>query len=370
MFGDPVKVLAVDDPAVKAYVDPDLGVLAGWGGGGVIFDIVPWDRYMAVMEDALAGRVDYDVVMVAGHLWKRDLVERGRLLPLGGLDSDILPAVARECSYGNETYLSPSFCDGHMVVYRKDSGAGSLLGDNGAVAVTPADYLEAARSLGPGSTAVKADASEIFTDALPFLRMYGGDAYDVRGVPVCDSEAAIAGLETYLELRSFACGNAAESGNAEVAAALVGGSAALGITWSGQMGVVMAECGDREAFGFRTLTTAWNATWSFAVCAATPRPDAAKSLLVYLRSPDVDRVVGAASGAPVRESSYRAGMDEYPWYRCQLEMIGTWARQLPDIRNAGARNACLYEEIHKCFAGGQSAADGLARAKKRIERIS
>lgn len=367
MTENTVRVLAVDDPAVRAYVEPGSPALESWDGKAEFF-VAPWRDYPALMEDAFAGRADFDVVMVAGHLWKRDLVDGGRLLTLGDLDPDILGAVAHECSHAGEVYLSPSFCDGHMVVYDKQRA--EKIFDPLPSAITPAQYLEAAIRLGPGRTAVKAHPSEVFTDALPFLRMYGGDVYDSEGNPSCDAGEVIRGLEEYLRLQPIACGRPDRYGNEEVAAALASGEATMGITWSGQLGAIVARAGMRaERFGYRTLTTAWNTTWSFAVSVATPRPDHAKALLAHLRSPTIDKMAGEISGAPVRLSSYEAGADSHSWYACQVEMIEKYARQLPDIRHGVQRNACLYEEIHRCITGKQSAREAMRWAAKRIRNV-
>lgn len=359
-----VRVLAVDDPAVRAYAAP-----GGDGGCAVEFVVEPWERYGGLMEAALAGKADYDVVMVAGHLWKRDLVDAGLLLPLDALDEDVIGSVAQECSHAGRTYLSPSFCDGHMVVFDKER-AGGLFDSLDPVAIPPAEYIGIAQKLGAGAVAVKAHPSEIFTDALPFLRMHGGDAYDSAGNPVCDSDEAVRGLGEYLRLREFACGRAEDSGNAEVADALSSGRAAIGITWSGQLGVVAsARGGDMSAFGFRTLTTAWNTTWSFAVAASSRRAEQAKALLARLRAPEVDRLAGECSGAPIRRSTYAEDAGRHPWYSCQLGMIETCARPLPDIRNAASKNACLYREIHACFTGRKSAREALETAAAEIRAL-
>lgn len=65
MMEKALKVLAVNDPAVSAYVDEKYGILARYDGS-VQFDVVPWSRYYATMMDVFAGKAQYDIVMVAG----------------------------------------------------------------------------------------------------------------------------------------------------------------------------------------------------------------------------------------------------------------------------------------------------------------
>ncbi|MEM1484474.1 extracellular solute-binding protein [Oscillospiraceae bacterium PP1C4] len=363
-----IRVLAVSDPGVQVYVDEKKQVLSGFAQGKVQFDVFPWAQYYETMMNVFAGKADYDIVMVAGHLWKRDFVEKGRLAPIGALDQDILPVIAREAQFEGSTYLSPSFCDGHMVVMRKSRL--SACGITPAQIITPQDYIEMAHTLGKNAVAMKAHPSEIFTDALPFIRMYGGDAYDVSGAPVCDSDEAVRGLESYCELRRYASDDTADYGNEQVADAISSGKTAMGITWSGQMGVVMGEhCRQPEDLIFSTLSTAWNVTWSFAISAMCTHKELAEALLSYLRSPQVDVEAGAFSGAPVRLSSYKQGMDSYPWYSCQLEMIEKYARPMPDCSRAGERNACLYDEIALAFADKKSPRRAMQDAKERILTI-
>lgn len=51
--------------------------------------------------------------------------------------------------------------------------------------MSPQEYMQRLEKLYASGKreflAIKADTSEIFTDALPFLRMDGGDAYDEDG---------------------------------------------------------------------------------------------------------------------------------------------------------------------------------------------
>lgn len=76
-----IKILAVQDPAVSVYVDSRLDLLRKFPKKDVEaeFDIVSWDDYFETMMKSFQGNADYDIVMVAGHLWLRDFVEKGYL---------------------------------------------------------------------------------------------------------------------------------------------------------------------------------------------------------------------------------------------------------------------------------------------------
>ncbi|MGO5051650.1 extracellular solute-binding protein [Lachnospiraceae bacterium LCP25S3_G4] len=365
-----LKVLAVEDPAVMVYVDKTKGILEQLPYK-VCMDVVPWDLYYPTMLEAFRGNAEYDVVMVAGHLWKREFIESGYLAEVEMEEDDLLPTIIKEIKYKEKKYLSPSFCDGHMIVYRKGiikEVLGNLLPDM----ITPKTYVEVARRLKAYGykIAMKAHTSEIFTDALPFLRMYGMDVYDVNSQKIqCDRPEIIQGLEEYCTLKSCAFEDTDTYGNYEVAEKLRSKEAAMGITWSGQMGVVYKDqCLDKEELGFATLSTAWNVTWSFGINEKSREKKLANHFLKYLRSAEIDRIAGAHSGAPVRESNYIKGKEKYPWYECQLKML-EHAVVLPDLEYAGEKNSFLYQEIANAFSGSKSAREAMGEAKRQIEKL-
>ncbi len=360
-----LRVLAVADPAVMAYVDQKL---LDEFPIKVEMDIFPWSLYYSTMQEVFDGKEDYDVIMVAGHLWKRDFVEKGYLSPLSYGNEDILPVVAKEMEFNGKQYLSPSFCDGHMILYRK-SVIKEVLGNELGEMITPEEYYEVAQKLSAAGylIAMKADESEIFTDALPFLRMKGVDAYDEEtGKIQCDREEVIHGLEKYVALRRFALDDTDTYGNEEVARKLQSKEAVMGVTWSGQLGSVINEaCIEKEDLGFSTFSTAWNVTWSFAISSRSRNIEKAMGLLRYLRSESIDQKAGGASGAPVRKGSYLSFMEVYPWYCCQLKMF-EHAKPLPDLIRAGDKNGVLYHQIALSFAGKKMPRDAMIDAKQQI----
>ena len=85
MMENLVKVLAVADPAVNVYVKPEYSILNKFKathGIDVEFDIIPFENYYEKLMKAFAGELDYDIVMVAGHLWLKDFVAKDYLAQL------------------------------------------------------------------------------------------------------------------------------------------------------------------------------------------------------------------------------------------------------------------------------------------------
>ena len=284
----------------------------------------------------------------------------------------LLPGLSGDISYQGRTYLSPSFFDGHIITYRK-SRVKKALGKELPSVITPREFLETAKALyeeeGKPSVALKAHPSEIFTDALPFLRMNGRDVYDADGNVTANCPEVIEGLKEYVALKKMALPGTEHFGNDEVAEAIREKKAPLITTWSGQMGVVFREgIKEQEDLGFSTFSTSWSVAWCFAVCAASKKQELAASLLSYLRSPEVDLLAGRASGAPVLKASYEQG-EGAPWFLVQKEMASL-ASPLPMMEKAGEKNGVFYEEIAKAFAGEKTPEEAMKDAEARIKRIS
>lgn len=367
-----LKVLAVGDPAVGAYTDERFGVLEGYEDP-VKFDVVPWNQYYNKMMDSFLGKEDYDIVMVAGHLWKYDFVQKGYIQSFEYDKADILPNIADETKINGKTYLSPSFFDGHMIVYRK-SVIKEVLGKEFEDVITPKEYIDAAFKIheytGKPSVAMKADISEILTDALPFIRMNGYDVYDKDSFEVtCTLPEVVDGLNEYCNLKKCAIEGTDHFGNDEIADAIKTNKVPMAITWSGQLGCIYDdECVDKDDLGFATLSTAWNVAWSFAINSKTSRKDMAEKFLKYLRTKKIDKIAGKVSGSPIIEANYQDEENYCPWYKAQLKMVAN-AVTFPDMENAGEKNGILYSEIAEAFAGRKLPLQAMTDAEKAIKLI-
>ena len=367
-----LKVLAVGDPAVAAYTDERFGVLEGYKDP-VRFDVVPWNQYYNKMMDSFSGKEDYDIVMVAGHLWKYDFVQKGYIQSFEYDKADILPNIAAETEINGKTYLSPSFFDGHMIVYRK-SVIREIFGKEFEDVITPAEYIDAAFKIheytGKPSVAMKADVSEILTDALPFMRMNGKDVYDKDSCEVtCTLPEVVDGLIEYCNLKKCAIEGTDNFGNEEIVDAIKTNKVPMAITWSGQLGYIYDDkCVDKDDLGFATLSTAWNVAWSFAINSKTSIKDRAEKFLEYLRSDKNDKIAGKVSGSPVIETNYHDDEKKYPWYKAQLKMVAN-AVTFPNMENAGDKNSVLYNEITEAFAGRKTPLQAMKDAETAIRLI-
>ncbi|MDF2878373.1 MAG: extracellular solute-binding protein family 1 [Clostridia bacterium] len=372
---DTLSILAVLDPAVEVYIDKTYNILGQFEDKEtqIIFDIVPWENYFSTMMKAFLGNEKYDIVMIAGHLWLADFVAKEYLAPIKYDFEDILPVIRKEMQYEGTTYLSPSFCDGHMLVYRK-SVLKKVLGKLPRDIINVDELIEMASKLKEAGIsdilALKAHPSEIFLDALPYLRGKGLDIYsEEKNHVVCNIDKMAEGLEKYLSLRTFAPQDTHTYGNEEIGKIIKEGKAAMAVTWSGQLGVILKECLHKDDLGFATFDTAWNVTWSFGVTKASPNKAKAEAFLKYLRSKEVDWLVGEYSGAPVRKVNYIKGYRKFPWYRAQVKMIEDYAEPFINILNAGEKNNILYEEIFNTFINKKDVYTALLDAKNRIDAI-
>lgn len=377
-----LKVLAVADPAIYAYTDSKYSVVQQFNqeyGAEVEFSIIPWAEYYEMMIQTFEGKHDFDIVMVAGHLWLQDFVRKGYLSEVRLPESDdydkndILPVIANEMKIGNKTFLYPSFCDGHILLYRK-SIVKQLTGQFLSELVSTDTIRDIASKCngvnGMKGIALKAHPSEIFLDFLPYLRNEGIEPFDKEShVPTFNNEKGRQALEKYLSLASFAPENTHEFGNDEVRAAFQQKKAALAVTWGGQLGVVLSEdCEDIQDVGFAAIETAWNVTWSFAISSKSQRQELANEFLSYLTSKSVDRIIGGYAGAPVRRSTYEADAEKYNWYGIHLKLL-EHAKPLPMMDNGGEKMAPLYEQVYQAFIGKENVARALEEAENQILEI-
>lgn len=78
-------------------------------------------------------------------------------------------------------YLYPSFCDGHMVLYRK-SVVLDAIGKLPDRVISTDEYIQMVQAChqknNMAGAALKAHPSEIFLDFIPYLRNEGVDAFD------------------------------------------------------------------------------------------------------------------------------------------------------------------------------------------------
>lgn len=377
-----LKVLAVADPAIYAYTDSKYTVIDQFNKeyrAEVEFSIIPWNEYYDTMMQTFEGKYDFDIVMVAGHLWLKDFVNKGYIAEVKLPDSedydyqDFLPVIAEEMRIGQKTYLYPSFCDGHILLYRK-SIVEEIMGESIPQTVDTDTILSIASKCngvnGMKGIALKAHESEIFLDFLPYLRNEGVDAFDkVSHEPTFNNENGRQALEKYLSLKSFAPKDTYRYGNDEVREAFQQKKTILAVTWGGQLGVVLSDrCQELEDIGFAAIKSSWNVTWSFAVSSKSKKQELANTFLTYLTSKEVDRIIGGFAGAPVRKSTYEADSAKYNWYNTHLKLL-EYAKPLPMMDNAGVKMAPLYEHIYNAFTGKEDVVKALEEAENKVLQI-
>lgn len=379
-----LKVLAVADPAVFVYTDPKYAIVDSFNNNNnvtVDFNIVPFEKYYETMMAVFAGKEHYDIVMVAGHLWVKDFVNQGYLAEVEYPTTneydreDVIDVIAKEMLVNGKPYLYPSFCDGHILLYRK-SIVESVLGSSLSEAIdtntilslaSRCDHVDNMRGI-----AMKAHQSEIFLDFLPYLRNEGIDAFDAENhTPTFNNEKGVLALEKYISLKNYAPEATHTYGNDEVREAFQQKKVALAVTWGGQLGVVLNNrCIDIQDVGFAAIKTAWNVTWSFAISNRSTNKTLANEFLAYLTSSEVDRIIGGYAGSPVRRSTYVTDSQKYNWYDVHLKIIEEYAKPLPMMDKAGEKTSPLYEQIYEAFICKKSVSDALMEAEDKVKRVS
>lgn len=338
-----IHILAVNDPAVKTYTNKTDNLVSKIShklGISVIIDVIEFAQYYSQLMYAFDNS-KYDIVMVAGHLWLASFVKKGYLAELNFDDDDsynyddVLTTIRSEMIYKDKQYLMPSFCDGHMVLFREPQ---VNLREPVPVTIKQiTDTIEQWKSKHPFPFVLKAHESELFLDFLPYLRGFGVEPFGEDGSPNFYCDDGIKALKRYKYLLEYTNINAINYGNDDVRKEIQQDRCYIGLTWGGQLAAVMSEeCFSPEAWSFNYPEMPWNVTWSFGINNRSEQQKDAILVLKELTSSEVDIKVGRTCGNPTRKSSFDYDMNEYKWYPMVKKMIESSIplSQFPELPDA------------------------------------
>jgi multiple sugar transport system substrate-binding protein len=372
-----LTILGPDDPALQALEEacaahPQLNARV---------KIIPWADYRNALLDALnSPATPYQAVCLPGHVWLPELTHAGHFFNLNDLTSEVepstlaaydasglVPSVKAECHYQSQWVMLPLFTDGHIVFYRSD-----LL--ELPEQIRPSDLGTYAKAMNLPSEmsplALKAHASEILLDWLPYLWENGGDLFDEQLRPIFNSPAGVEALTYYVSLKKFAPTETHQFGNNELVASLTGGGVAAAVSWGGQAASIFDPQKNPFHAVMKTtsLANAWNATWGVCIPANQPKSQAVETLnhLMQLMDVDCDQNVTRIAGSPVRQSSYSAEQKEiYPWLASQQAMLEN-CKTLPLDPKVGSFLGILYAAVYNAFTGVETPQQALDKAAAEI----
>lgn len=360
-----LKILAVADPALAAYTDKNLNIFQGFDGI-VSFEQYQWADYIQKLNQSLYEDLDFDIVMIPGHLFLKDLVTKNLLYKTLKLKAPYFKSLYYDLELNNQNYALPSFYDGHIIVYRK--GFDKRLDNDDSLYLSTDNFCDIAKNSFKGKFSLKAHKSEIFTDALPFLRFF--DAKN-RLVDVFYDDGSVRDLmsfekrlDTYCKLKDYAIYNTHLFGNDEVANAFIEGKTNLMVTWSGQLSLINNKMPlNNKDFGFKTFDSAWSVTWEFVILEKSKQKDKAQELFSYLQSLDIDTKCFTYSGTTLRQDNEIS----YPWKDANIALLNSYT-PLPYPKKSNV-NGILYEYIYKAFTKELSAHDALFDANLKIKQL-
>lgn len=372
-----LTILGPDDPALQALEQacieqPQLNARV---------EIIPWTDYRNKLLDALKSPVTpYQAVCVPGHVWLPELTHAEYFFNLNELTGEVkpstlaaydanglMPSVKAECHYQNQWVMLPLFTDGHIVFYRSD-----LL--ELPKQIRPSDLESYAKAMnlpdGMFPLALKAHASEILLDWLPYLWERGGDLFDEHLHPIFNSPASVDALKYYISLKKFAPPETHQFGNNEIASALTDGWVAAAVSWGGQAASIFDPKKNPFHAVMKTtsLANAWNATWGVCIPANQARQQAVETLnnLMQLMDLNCDQNVTRIAGSPVRLSSYSPQQKEiFPWLASQQAMLEN-CKTLPLLPQVGSFLGILYTAVHSAFTEAESPQQALDQAAATI----
>ena len=374
-MNETLKILAINDPAVNVYTNNEYKILENYNDKNIDikFNIFPWDKYTAELEKSFDEDGKYDIIMIPGHLCLYELVKKNCLEEISYEQEDILSYIFEEMKLNNKLYLSPSFCDGHMIIYRKKM-VENIVGSVNEV-LTVDEFIKIAKKLKESGIetpiALKADKSEIFTDVLPYLRCFEKDIYSLNknNEIICNIKSMHKELKKYLFLKKLSPKDTCNYTNEKIKDCIINKKVAMAVTWSGQLGLFKNQNENSEEFGYSTLKTAWNVTWAFGITKKSKNKNKAKNFLKYLRTSEIDKMVGEYCGAPVRKKNYLEGTEKYPWYKIQLNMIEKYSSPIIVNDLTSKKNEILYRHLHEIFCNEEKIIEIINKIDEDIKKI-
>ncbi len=368
-----IRILCVDDPAVKLYARSGDLISTWCAGSGYDVDLVvlPWDKYPDTIFTALrSGSSEYDLVMLPGYFWLPGFAANQWLTSLSGLAKkndavwkeysyeDILPAMRKELEIDGIIYLLPSFSEVQILYYRKD-----LLEKAGYEPLkSPVlfdTWLEIARKLhnpdgGVYGTHFKGSDTESMVEWLPFFTETGGILPDGKQNKRIPPQPVIKSFEVLGAFLPFCRDDVGCSDNATMFDMLTRGNVGLVNHWSGQLGPIMDPKVNSHAadYGFASLQNPWGTVWAFGIPSASKNKDAAFSCLLHLTGKEADTLQGDFSGSPARLSTFNkpGAAAAHPWLPALLECIQR-KHTFPDSPEFSNLMGGLYAMSHRIFAG-------------------
>lgn len=379
-----IRMIGPNDPAVEA-LQP---ILAQHPELDAHIEIIQWDNYYtALMSKLTANPCPVQAVFIPGHVWLDSLIEERLLapLPMTKIDpsvlsayrsEDLLPSVRHECTRGGELYLVPWFSDGHVCFYRPNLVDLSV-SDEVAI-IRPVNLARLAeKAHNPPKRyglALKAAASEMFLDWLPYLWDFGGELFGEGLEPAFASPQGIASLEMYISLKKFCPPDVHLFGNAEVGQALKEGKVSIAATWGGQAAAVFGESlakGEPIEYKASVYPQPWNATWGIGLPARQPADLLIQvtQFLLTIADQQMDEHILRIAGSPVRVSTYSAqNFEKYFWLKAQWEMLQR-CRTLPFTPHLSKILGVLYPAVYSAFIGEKTASVALREAAEDIQQV-
>jgi len=372
-----IRILAVNDPAVAAYVNPKFKFIEKIEkqlSCRISVDIIDFQDYYERLMTAFETDT-YDIVMIAGHLWLASFVDKGYLKAFKIQDSeafdysDILESIRNEMRYKEKQYLLPSFCDGHMLLYRK-----SIFTDGFPKKASIKNIRDKFKALKLYEQSfkpfvLKAHPSEVFLDVLPYFRANAVEPFDQNGRPTFNTENGCNAVKDYMELLSYCPKETLNYGNDEVKNAIQSNSCDIAITWGGQLGAVMDKnCIWPEDIAFSALVNPWNVTWSFGMNHKSCNTELALEVMQSLTSKELDLEVGRVCGNPTRYSSFLTDEEKYPWYPAVKEMIENY-QPLSSVPTLATSIAIVTESLTKIINSQISVQEGLRVAEEGVNAL-
>lgn len=367
--------------AVEAFVaqNPEVEVeRLELTGGGLLEKVT-----IAMREKSSA----YDVIMMDDP-WAPEFMSKGWLADLdalgGGVDEDFVAPARAVSQYpvGTGTHYAVPFV-GNVELFAFNT---ALFEKHGlAKPESWDDVVAAAKTISEAEDGVSGavfrgkKANPIVTGFLPILWAHGARIVTDEGTAGLDSDAALAALNTYLELAKYAPTGVETYNSSEVRDAIQTGATAMAIevwpSWIPSMddpekSKVVGEIEIMAAPGQVEGPKPMLGSWLLGVPATSERQDTARAFIDFLTSAEMQKRLALELGTPPTRASVYADADvvsAYRWYPAQVAALQE-AQPRPRTAAWSKIEAIMGDYLQLALIGEMEPADALAEANERIAR--
>lgn len=410
--GESINVLMVGNPQMNDIEKLAAGNFEKTSGVKVHFTILPENELRdKVAQDVATKAGQYDVVTIGayeGSVWTaNDWLTN--LSPKANADTafdvaDLMPAMTKTLSKGNDLYAVPFYGESAMLMYRKDlfEKAGLIMPAN-PTWTQVGEYAKKLNNIEPGVSGVCLRGlpgwGENMAVVGSMLNAFGGGFFDASYKPLLTSAGSKKAVSFYVDtVRKYGEKGAPQAGFTECLNNFAQGKSAMWFDATSAANSIESPASSKVVgkVGYvdapkDQIRSGWVWAWAWAVPKTTKKVDAAWKFISWASGKDYEKLAGSKLGWTRVPDGKRLSTFKIPEYAAASKaynQVMLKAIQSSDPDNCGVQKrpapGCQYlaipefadlgtkigQEISAAVAGQKSVDAALAASQKLAQAVA